>query len=246
MGKIINHTDEELTAYLDGELKAAKIAEINEVLAHDETLRARLDALSIDKDHLKSTFSALLDEAPTMAPIIIAPPKWNFQQMAAAAVVALTVGLGASALLPERSEQKAPGWRAYVASYQSLYSHATLSHVEITEEAAKAELTRVSAAIGKNFDYKTFSEDQNLSYKRSQILSFKGKPLIQLAFLTPDGKPIALCIIRKDVSNTQIQLGEAEGMKSAFWVDDGYEYLLIGGEDKALIEKTASYYSQHL
>ena len=246
MGKIINHTDEELTAYLDGELKAAKIAEIDEALANEETLRARLDALSINKDYLKNAFSALLDEAPTMAPIIIAPPKWNFQQMAAAAVVALTIGLGASVFLPELSEKKAPGWRAYVASYQALYSHATLANVDLTEEAAKAELTRVSAAIGKNFDYTIFSEDQNLSYKRSQILSFKGKPLIQLAFLTPDGKPIALCIIRKDGSNKQIQLGEAEGMKSAFWSDDGYEYLLIGGADKALIEKTASYYSQRL
>lgn len=244
MSKTLNHTNEDLTAYLDGELTAEKASEIENALINNEVLKERLDALTIDKDHLKNAFSALLDEAPTMAPIIVTQPKWHFQQMAAAAIIALTIGLGVGTLLPEKKDES---WRGYVAAYQALYANATLAHVEQTEDAAKNELTRVSAAIGKNFDYTTFAQDQNLDYKRAQILSFNGKPLIQLTFLTNDGKPIALCIIRQDGSNdTTMKLGEAEGLKTASWTSDGYEYLLIGGKDEALIAQTANYYSTQL
>jgi len=246
MSNIQTFKDEDLTAYLDGEASIETAREIEAALEHDLTLQAQLGALTINTDDLRNAFNALLSEAPQM-PTIVMPAQnsnWNFRQMAAAAVIALTVGLGAGTLIPEKKDTS---WVGYVAAYQALYSRDTLAHIEQTSEEAKAELARVSAAIGKNFDYEVFASDENLDFKRSQILSFNGRPLIQLAFLSPDGKPYALCIIRQNGSdNKQMQLGEAEGLKAASWLKVGYEYVLIGGDDPALIEKTANYYSVRL
>ena len=48
----------------------------------------------------------------------------------------------------------------------------------------QAELDRVAAAIGKAMTVDDLTLFSGVDYRRAQILSFEGRPLIQLAFLT--------------------------------------------------------------
>lgn len=245
-------TDEELVAYLDGEVEFTPADAITAALANDPALAQRLADLDVNKDALRSGFDLMLDE--NQSPVLpqslhsamATPPKaannnWLMAgSMAASILVALFVGYGAGNFL---NQPEAPGWKAYVASYQSLYSADTLRHVNASPEAQTAELERVAAAIGKSIDLAALQRNPDLTYKRAQVLSFKGKPLVQLAFLTKSGEPVALCILKSSKpDSTEMSQANLEGMSSASWNKDGYAYLLIGGDDPALISGLANSY----
>ncbi len=245
-------SDEELTAYLDGEADAAPRAEMERALAQDPQLRARLDALSLDKARLGEALAPLLKSAPDPpeldeGPFAVARDHrtgFAWQRTAAAAVLALVVGFGAGSLLTGGSEA---GWRDYVASYQALYANSTLSHIDQPQQAAAAELERVSSAIGKPIALADVTLPDQLDYKRAQILSFEGRPLIQLAFLSKVGAPVALCIVQSaGDGDSAVQLAEMEGMSTAYWSKDGYAFILIGGQDDALIARVAAVYSDRI
>ncbi|MEP0943903.1 MAG: hypothetical protein ABJH63_00570 [Rhizobiaceae bacterium] len=237
-------TDEQLVAYLDGEVEFTPAADITTALANDPELANRLAALNFDKDVMKSGFDALLSEQkPPELPKTVSGGGRNWMMagsIAASILTALFIGYGAGNFL---NQPEAPGWKAYVASYQSLYSADTLRHVATSPAAQTAELERATAAIGKSFDLAALQLNEDLTYKRAQVLSFKGKPLVQLAFLTKTGKPVALCILRSGKPDSDgMSQAVLEGMNSASWRKDGYAYLLIGGDDPTLISDLATNY----
>lgn len=51
-----SYSDEILTAYVDGELTVAETSEVRVALATDPSLRARLDALTVDRDGNRAVF----------------------------------------------------------------------------------------------------------------------------------------------------------------------------------------------
>lgn len=247
MSDRLTFSDEELTAYLDGEADGVPMDEIERGLKQDSALRARLESLSLDKRKLTSAFDLLLDAAPDTPEIsggsepVVDRTVFGFLHLIAAAAVALLIGVSAGLLM---TGDRLQGWRGYVAAYQALYANGTLAHIDQTESAAKEELARVSAAIGKDLDLSMIEAPDQLDYKRAQILHFQGQPLIQLAFLSKVGEPVALCIIKSDSgADADPVFEEMQGMQAASWSRDGYGYLLIGGDDPELIERTANAYA---
>ncbi|SLN67978.1 hypothetical protein TRL7639_03933 [Falsiruegeria litorea R37] len=232
-------TDEELVAFLDGEEDHAPAAAIREALKEDAVLRQRLDALQIDKQAISDGFAALLaqDRPAPVLPETPASRGYGLGSLALVASLALAIGLSSGAYLTRAPQ---PGWLAYVAAYQALYSTETLSHIQQDETAQQVELDRVAVAIGKMLTPAELDMLPGAEYKRAQVLSFNGKPLIQLTFLTEGGDPLALCIIRSNKGRSpQPELSQMEGMSAAVWGRDGYEYLLIGGQDDAQISRYA-------
>lgn len=251
-------SDEELTSYLDGELEESARLQLERMLTDDGELQERLDSLTLDKDELGNALGTLLSIAPEMpdvisetisqeteagAPVLDAkqPRYW---QLIAASLLALVIGYGAGAYVPDKPERS---WREFVATYQALYANSTLAHIDQLDFNAGEELSRVSAAIGKELDLAAIQSVEQLDYKRAQILSFEGRPLIQLAFLSKVGAPVALCILQSyDGQESAPGFSEMRGMSSASWSKDGYEYLLIGGNDNSLIKQVAESYSAQL
>ncbi|WP_298913842.1 hypothetical protein [uncultured Roseobacter sp.] len=237
-------TDEELVAYLDGEDDLAPVADIAQAAETDAALGARIAALTVDTARIAASFDLLkADERPMpkLPEPALRAPKFQIAGMALAASVALAIGIGIGAY---SSGQRTQGWVDYVAAYQALYSNSTLAHIDQAETAKQAELDRVTAAIGKSVGVGTLQTLPEVEYKRAQVLSFNGRALIQLAFLTSTGEPVALCIIRSNVADTpDPALSEMEGLSAARWARDGYDYLLIGGNDAALIDRIATEFS---
>ena len=136
---------------------------------------------------------------------------------------------------PEPPQGPAPlGWTAAVASYQSLYVTETLSN---TGQAA-AETDAVLARAADEFEVALAPATQidGITFKRAQMLGFKGKPLLQMAYLTPDGTPFALCLIRTDKPDRGTKGIEMFDVAGVSWVKDGVGYLLIGGNDVGRVE----------
>ena len=64
--------------------------------------------------------------------------------------------------------------------------------------------------------------------------------LVQLAFLSKIGAPVAFCIFKsgKDAA-TAVKSARLRGLSASSWSRDGYEYILIGGSDDKLITAAA-------
>jgi len=237
-------TDEELVAFLDGESDFTPMDEISIALETDQALQRRLNALDLNRAEIASSFKGLLPDAammPDVGTTGVEPLRRNAGQWigyAAAIGLAVAVGFGAgfTAKGPQRS-----GWTEYVAAYQALYSNATLANFRQTPEAQQTQLNRVAASIGKTISVDALSMFPEARYKRAQILNFQGRDLVQLAFMTNMGEPIALCIIYSGGKPIdELELKTMEGLSTAFWSKDGYEYFLIGGRDAALTNRFAT------
>ncbi len=241
------YTDEELTAFLDGEAEDELAFAIATQMETDDDLNAQIAALDFPKVALVEAYDALLADAPEMPyfPEMAEPAPqqaksrfgWGWglgtfgTGIAAGLAVALFTGLGTPPPAP------APGWVAFVASYQSLYTEATLRDVSPTETDAAVQLAAVSDELG--LDLTSLPEADGLTFKRAQVLAFRGKPLIQIAFQREDGTPVALCILPAGPDGKPVSMGAAQGMALARWNTPGFGYLLIGGEDAAPLESEA-------
>ena len=244
MNKVSDFSDDQLTAFLDGELEHIPADEIRTGLDRDPKLRARLDRLALDRADIAAAFDQLLAKAPqapdqlTKSPppqSISRTPVWH--QLAAGLALGLALGWGASSLVPGGDLED---WQDYVSAYHALYAEETLAAIDNSGGIQQTELDRIAVSLGKDLDLQLLKRLDGLNYKRAQILGFEGRPLAQITFVSNGGAPIALCIIRIAGSEeTRPALKDRQGMASASWSRDGYEYLLIGGSDRALVETAA-------
>ncbi len=242
-------TDEELTAYLDDEVDTELRGAIDAARSGDHDLKGRIDGLTVDRQQIEAAFESLLDQAPSSVELPDITPQGGmnstFNKMAVAALVALVVGVGVGTKFSQ--DAKLDGWRGYVAAYHSLYTEQTFAGVDQTDSDAQDELSRASASIGKDINIEALQASDTLTFKRTQLLGFKGKPLLQLSFVTTDGAPVALCIIRKPgLADSEPRTVILEGMPATSWSKGGYDYILIGGTDTKLIEKAAEVYASRI
>ncbi|MEL6920801.1 MAG: hypothetical protein AAFO77_07210 [Pseudomonadota bacterium] len=234
----IEFSDEQLVAYLDGETDHAPMDQIAMALRTNTALAKRLEALRIDTKQVAQSLASCLEtsSAPPVFTQHDAKKNWAMPT-AAAAVVALMIGFGVGHFI---TKPATPDWKDYVAAYHFLYTTNTLNAVQSTTDSQQSELDRVSASIGKTIPAAVLKQFPEVDYKRAQLLGYKGKPLVQLTFLSRSGEPIAFCMLRaSDAEDGDIHMLELEGMSTANWRSNGYDFLLIGGQDQRLIKRIA-------
>lgn len=244
-------SQEELTGYLDGEIAPDLAEQIRAAAIEDRQLAQRIEDLRIDSQRIKTAMDALLGDAPA-APGFLAGeaqataarrPAPRYRRIAASLVCLLIGGLVGVQLGTHQDET----WQEFAATYHALYVSGTLSHVNRSSTAEIAELQRVSQALGKTIGLGAVSGIERLDYKRAQVLGFEGQPIVQLAFLSKIGAPIALCIKRSvRPSNDAVHSSTMRGMSAVTWAKDNYEFLLVGGTDRELLEQAAKKLSAKL
>lgn len=242
-------TDEELTAYLDGEADEELRKSIDAACTEDNALKQRLDTLTIDKEQIEAAFDALLDQAPSNVELPDVKKQGGMSptlyKVAVAALVALVVGVGVGNKFSQNAQLS--GWRGYVAAYHALYSDQTLADISQTSGDAEQDLADAASAIDLPITIDVLRASDELTFKRSQVLAFRGNPLLQLAFVTADGTPVALCVLRKpDLPDSGPRTAILEGMPATSWSKNGYDFILIGGNDSTLIERAANAYAAKL
>ena len=231
-------SDQDLSAYLDGEAPEATVRSLDAALGRDAGLRERLEELRAGQGAFVAAMETALISAPPMPDLPPAvdharPALWPVALAGAVAGAVLMFGVTWTNSTPSD-----PGWRAVVANYQSLYVTETLSKVAADPAAQQADLVRISAALG--FDLTELPEVAGLSYKRVQQLGFNGKPLAQLTFLAADGGPIALCIIETGGgTSTEIRSEVLSGLDTYSWTDSGFGILLVGPRGQDGLENAA-------
>lgn len=234
-------SDETLTAYLDGEVDATTQAAIRAALAQDEALAARLATLDIPLGAIRQVMAPAVLRAPGMPEALAAHPQAASNKRRGrfltplALAASFAVGMVATTLLiPAPADPQIGGWTEAVASYQALYVTETLSGGR--QEAAALDGVMARARDEFAVSLRPATTLAGLDFRRAQMLGFEGKPLLQMAYLTPEGTPIALCLIRTDTEDRNPEPSLMFGQAGTSWVADGVGYFLIGGDNMQRIE----------
>ncbi|WP_299390788.1 anti-sigma factor [Pelagibius sp.] len=241
-------TDEELVAFLDGELPPEQAKAVEQALRDDPALRARLDALTIDTDTVKSAFDSLLPLAPGHAE---PAPKDSPSQPSSRALgplvsrrAAIAASLAAVAAIgfaggrltaPMQSED----WRMAVAEYQLLYRSETLTHLDPSPAELESERARVVAELGLDIDGTALRNVSGLRYRRAQILGYEAAPLAQFAYLDSRNRPVAFCVTPTEAASRPLETQSFKGLAAVSWIADGFAFLVIGDVPPALLDRAA-------
>ncbi|WP_416900063.1 MAG: anti-sigma factor family protein [Minwuia sp.] len=255
-------SDEELTAYLDGELPLEARREVNRVLSVSEDARERLEMLRRGERPFAEAFDVLLGQAPLdrlRAGIPVAPAAapqaatasggWAPMAAAAAVLVALVGGFLGGMVMPQGAIQTAGveattepaatpaprGWRQAVADYQSLFTGDSLTPYQ----GGDSGLELANATAGFDFEPLTADVD-GLNFRRIQVLQFNQKPLVQLAYLSVDQQPVSFCVIASGNPNSEAAFETRNGLGIVHWVQGGFGYMLIGDLEEAQLGQIAS------
>ncbi len=238
-------SDETLLAYLNGNLDETEAQEIESAVEADPELEQRLMAL----DPFAPVVHAVFKDVPQDAPQITLPDRARsqpasqpFRLLAVAASVAI---VAVSATL--WATRPAPlGWAQQAAIYQSLYVPETIATLDTAPEALEAQFAQAEATLGRSLNREALSVLPGAELKRAQVLSFKGKPLVQVVFADDQGRPFAFCVIRQGpgAPDKDVNLAVLSGLATATWAEDGYGYMIIGADGQSDLSDRLAAFSE--
>lgn len=238
-------SDEDLTAFIDGELTAEDAARIEAIVKKDEHVAERLEFLARASLPFEQAFAPLLQEAPREklermleatparedAKAVSAPAASRrrfFAALAASLVAGIAIdrailGLGRGFSAKDENSE----WRAVVADYISLYTAETLAGPSPARESQAAQLAPFDEKLGLSLSPEAVSLP-GVDFKRALLLQYDGKPLAQIAYLDPETGPMALCIVRSDAGPKAPDLEHRKGMNVVYWSNGRHAFMLIG------------------
>lgn len=223
------YADARVTDATPDDVPAALIEQINQATASDYS-----DA------HDSAVSSDHLSQQPSQNTAVpsgqVAANSNRFGPLAMAA--SLAFGLIAGALLyrtsaPSASDttvatapQAVPEWIRLVADYHRLYVRDT---VTATAAASAGEVSQqVSETLQTPFSVPSL-ESQGMQFRRAQWLAIDEQPLLQLAYLPDNGKPLAVCVLKKDIAEDKpAEYGETGGMQYVHWQRGEHAVVIVG------------------
>ncbi|MBX4967377.1 anti-sigma factor family protein [Rhizobium binae] len=238
-------SDEDLTAFIDGELTAEEAARIEAIVKQDASVAERLEFLARASLPFEQAFAPLLQEAPheKLEAMLAAIPahkgarsasapaatRRRFLGALAASLVAgitidrTVIGIGRGFSAKDESSE----WRAVVADYISLYTAETLAGPVPGRQDQAAQLASLDEKLGLSLSAEAVSLP-GVDFKRALLLQYDGKPLAQIAYLDPETGPMALCIVKSDAGPKAPDLENRKGMNVVYWSSGTHAFMLIG------------------
>jgi anti-sigma factor RsiW len=238
--------DEDLVAYLDGEIDAARRREIEAALASSRDLNSRLAAINLDKEALRVAFGAVAAAAPadrirrqldadvSRKEAQPTPSRWR----AIAAALIGGVALGYAVGLYDVNGQPA-SWHTAIANYQSLYTNATLAPIASDPARQERDVADVSEKLGLPIGLDEL-QVPGLDFKRAQLLGFRGQPLAQFSYLDNAGVPIAFCATPTGEADSVITQGTFGELNAVYWSRRGFGFIVIGATPAAALLRAAA------
>jgi anti-sigma factor RsiW len=134
---------------------------------------------------------------------------------------------GGGGVMTASNDSGVSPWIAAAAGYQQLYTRNTVASLQPDLRATAATVAEIRQDDGLAVQIPDL-RSQGLSFKRVQILSFHGKPLVQIVYLPEHGDPVALCVLKEAKADAVPASDRVEGMDVVAWRRDQLGYALIG------------------
>ena len=255
-------SDELLVAYVDGQLARKQTSAVDKVLAQDDVIARRVDALQDAHSRLEAAFEAILagEEADADAKPVPRGPglfiPWGTLAKGglaaagiAAAVILLIAGYGWPLATPEFARRSfgtadpdyvgsiPHSWQEQAAGAQALLGRASLEVGLDSQGNRDLVAFQLAQAIGPNLTLPDLAP-QGLRFMRAQLLQVGAESLAQILYLGTSGAPLALYAKKGEGTITpSFQLyGDIGGVA---WSQGGISYLLAGEEKEASLLRLA-------
>ncbi|KHA70492.1 transcriptional regulator [Pseudomonas chlororaphis] len=237
-------SDEQLVAYLDGELDGDDRHQLDHAIAEDSLLSLRVQWLSRSNLPYRKAYDELAQQAPldrlqARLDAIPSPQRPGFNRRwfiggAAAALVA--GGVLADRLFLGWHAAQSNNWRALVGDYMALYVPQTLDHLPTDEASQRAQLRTVDARLGLNLSPATLKLP-GAEFKRAQMLEYDGVPIAQIVYLDLKHGPLALCVTRSNSGSQPLAHERRHAMNVVYWTEREHAWMLIGRNPASDLEK---------
>jgi anti-sigma factor RsiW len=245
-------SDADLHAVVDGALDETRRQEVEAGLSADPALSARAAAYRQQIELLRAAFGPLAQEPPPARLYEAAtrvPGRWRRWTLpAAAALVALAIGLGGGWLL---DEQVLPTMRAgsqFVAEGLSAHKVYTVE-VRHPVEVAASEEAHLVAWLSKRLDSPLKAPVlAGFGYRLvgGRLLPAAGRPAAQLMYENPAGERLTLYVrpnsAHQEAAFRFVQTG---GASAFYWLDRDLAYAIVGEmERERLLQISQAIYDQ--
>ncbi|WP_460410770.1 MULTISPECIES: anti-sigma factor family protein [unclassified Pseudomonas] len=239
-------SDEQLVAYLDGELDGDYRHQLDNAIAEDSLLSLRVQWLSRSNLPYKNAYDELAQQAPlerlqARLDAIPAPQPPGFNRrwfIGGAAAALLAGGVLADRLFLGWHAAQSNNWRALVGDYMVLYVPQTLDHLPTDEASQRAQLRTVDARLGLNLAPATLKLP-DAEFKRAQMLEYDGVPIAQIVYLDAKHGPLALCVTRSNSGSQPLAHERRREMNVVYWTEREHAWMLIGHDAPIALEDKA-------
>ncbi len=222
-----------LVAYVDGELDAAAVAEVERLLAENEGARRSVAIYRETASLLRAACaeSVYADAAPPLRRSAVPPraARWRRPLAAVAAVVLLAIGFGGGWLVGAGSDED--GFIDDVAEYHQVYSHETTHLAEVPASQAEEIGAWLGARVRRPIEPPDLRAE-GLSFAGARMLVSDGTPVADLLYTRAGGLPVALCVMHADeegpATPSGISVTISHKLRVAYWKADGFFFAVVG------------------
>ncbi|MEO0681601.1 MAG: anti-sigma factor [Pseudomonadota bacterium] len=251
---------------VDGALDEAMMDRLAEFMAADPSLVTLYDAMIAQDDALPGALAGVAaapmplslaaaaaagtpaaagDGAPEAAAANrnVRPARWS---NGLAAIIGMLFAAGLGSIIAYQAGRDtaeveiaaATGWVAQVAQYHKVYAQEGRHLVEVPASDIEHIRTWLSNRVGRPVAVPDFS-DAGFEFAGARLLVAGGRPVAQLMYTQAGGTPVGYCIIASAGDDTDVALGEREGLGFARWREGEAGHIVIGEEAPELLSRLA-------
>ncbi len=233
-----------LSAYVDGELDAEAVAEVEQLLATDAHARRQVEQFRETAGLLRAAFTDgffaegaahLLQPRPARA-------GWPVALAAAAAVLACVIGFGGGLLWSGQEANPRVALMDEASEYHNVFIHETTHLVEVPADQPEEIRRWLGRRLERRLDIPELSP-AGLTFAGARLLVVDGRPVADLLYTRDRGAPVAICVTRFDGAADDIRVDRKNGQRVAMWTDGQFAYLVVGDLDigmaRAIAERVA-------
>ena len=241
-------SEDELQAYVDDALPAARRGDIDDYLARHPAEGERLRAYQAQKQALRAWFRPVLDEAlPETLRALASPPpvrlaRWSLQRLAAGVLVALFSGV--AGWLAHGQYAGAPSLaRLSPLPRQAAVAHAVFSPdlrrpVEVGAEHEEQLVAWLSKRLG------TPVRPPRLASLGYQLIGGRLLPgnigaVAQFMYQDGSGQRLTLYLSTENVGETAFRFAQEGQVNVFYWIDGKFGYALSASIDKDELARIA-------
>jgi anti-sigma factor RsiW len=238
-----NH-EQQLMAYVDGELDVEAARAVEALIAADPEARRTVERFREASALLRAACAEgfYADGTARLPP---APLRRAFRRIAshaAVAAVAQLIGFGGGVVssrmvIPERQRLLDE-----VAEYHSVQSHETKHLVEVPA----AQSDDLTTWLGRRLERHLAVPDltaAGLHFAGGRMVVIEREPAAALIYTRDDGLPVAICIMRIGGTASGVRVDRRGDQSLASWGDGAYTYIVAGdltaSDARAIAERAA-------
>jgi len=237
-------TEDELHAYVDGEIPADRRSAVEEWLASHPEDAARVAQWQAQADAIRMRYGAVVSE-PVSARFdldAITRGTRSWRAVAAAAVVAAFLAGGVAGWMAHGAAAAAPT-RFDIFTAQALDAHRVyVVEVRHPVEVTGAERPHLVQWLSKRLDYKLQIPDlerNGLKLVGGRLLPGPFGPAAFCMYEGASGERFTIYYARTDSPQTAMRYRAGERFAAFYWVERGLAYVVSGSADRERLLKVA-------